>query len=207
MRRLGPALAERDFALLWLALLGMGVSLQMLEVAIGWQVYGIHHSALDLGLIGLAEFVPMFVLALPAGSLADRLPRRLVFGAGLTIGAAVGAGLAILSALGTREVAPFFALALGAGVSMAVGMPAARALPAVLVSSEVLPNAMTLRSMAIQAAQVVGPALGGLLYPLSPSVAYGTAGGACVAAVGCVAAMSYRQRPGRGKRKPRTSPR
>ena len=67
MRRFGPALEERDFRLWWLALLGMGISLQMLEVAIGWQVYGQRRSALDLGWIGLAEFVPMFVLALPAG--------------------------------------------------------------------------------------------------------------------------------------------
>ena len=78
VRRLGPALAERDFALLWLALVGMGVSVQMLEVAIGWEVYTNQRSALDLGLIGLAEFIPMFVLALPAGQLADHLPRRLV---------------------------------------------------------------------------------------------------------------------------------
>jgi hypothetical protein len=63
----------------------------------------------------------------------------------------------------------------------------------------VLPNAMTLRSMAVQAAQVVGPALGGLLYPLSPSVAYGAAGVACLGGIGCVAAMSYRQRPGEGE--------
>jgi MFS family permease len=81
VRRLGPAMAVRDFKLLWLGLLGMGISLQMLEVAIGWQVYTNSRSALDLGLIGLAEFVPMFVLALPAGQLADRFSRRLVFGA------------------------------------------------------------------------------------------------------------------------------
>ena len=78
MRRFGPALAERDFALLWFALLGMGVSVQMVEVAIGWEVYTNQRSALALGLIGLAEFIPMFVLALPAGQLADRLPRRLI---------------------------------------------------------------------------------------------------------------------------------
>jgi MFS-type transporter involved in bile tolerance (Atg22 family) len=191
VRRLGPALAERDFALLWLALIGMGVSLQMLEVAIGWQVYGLHHSALDLGWIGLAEFVPMFVLALPAGHLADRFPRRIVFGAGLAIGVAVGAGLATISALGTTSVGPFFALAVGAGTAMAIGTPAARALPAVLVSSEVLPNAMTLRSMATQAAQVLGPALGGLVYPLSPSVVYSTSSAACLVALGCIAAMRY----------------
>ena len=81
LRRLGPALEARDFPLWWLALLGMGVSMQMLEVAIGWEVYALHRSALDLGWIGLAEFIPMFVLALPAGQLADRFPRRLIFGA------------------------------------------------------------------------------------------------------------------------------
>jgi Transmembrane secretion effector len=196
VRRLGPALGERDFALLWLALVGMGVSLQMLEVAIGWQVYGLSHSALDLGWIGLAEFLPMFVLALPAGNLADHFPRRWVFAAGLAIGAVVGVGLALLSAAGERNVVPFFALALGAGVSMAIGTPAARALPAVLVSKEVLPNAMTLRSMATQASMVCGPALGGLLYPLSPSVVYGSAAGACVLAGGCVAAIKHREERG-----------
>jgi Transmembrane secretion effector len=56
----------------------MGVSMQMLEVAIGWEVYTNSRSARNLGLIGLAEFIPMFALALPAGQLADRLPRRLV---------------------------------------------------------------------------------------------------------------------------------
>jgi MFS family permease len=70
----------RDFALLWLALIAMGTSVQMLEVAIGWEVYSNHPSALNLGWIGLAEFVPMFLLALPSGQLADRLPRRLVLG-------------------------------------------------------------------------------------------------------------------------------
>ena len=75
--RLGPALEERDFALLWFALLGMGLGTQMLEVAIGWQVYGLQHSALDLGLIGLAEFVPMF-----AARAAGRAPGRPVPAAG-----------------------------------------------------------------------------------------------------------------------------
>lgn len=69
--RLGPALENRNFALLWVALVFMGLGAQMPAVAIGWQVYELHHSALDLGWIGLAEFVPMILLALPAGQLAD----------------------------------------------------------------------------------------------------------------------------------------
>src|SRR5215470_1673256 len=135
----------------------MGISLQMLEVAIGWEVYALHRSTLDLGWIGLAEFVPMFVLALPAGHLADRLPRRLVFAAALLVGAAVGVGLAVLSASGGTSVLPYLALAAGAGVTMALGTPAARAMAPTLVPASVLPSAMTLRAIAIQAAMVLGP--------------------------------------------------
>jgi MFS family permease len=189
MKRLGPALEVRDFRLWWLALLGMGVSLQMLEVAIGWEVYTQHRSTLYLGLIGLAEFIPMFVLALPAGQLADRVPRRLVFGASLLIGAAVAGGLAAVSAGGYTSVWPYLALALGAGTAMAIGTPAARAMPPTLVSPELLQSAMTLRSIATQMAQVLGPALGGLLYATSSVLVYSLAGAVCLLAALCVSAM------------------
>ncbi len=191
MKRLGPALGERDFALLWLALLGMVLSTQMLEVAIGWQVYTNHRSALYLGLIGLAEFIPMFVLALPAGQLADRLPRRLVFCVSLLLSAAVAGGLVGLSVSHVTAVAPFLALAFGAGAAGAVGTPAARALPPTLVPSLLLESAMTLRSIAIQFGAVAGPALGGLLYPLSAGLVYGVAAAMCVAAACCVAAIAH----------------
>lgn len=179
----------RDFRLWWLAILFMWVSLQMLEVAIGWEVYAQHGSALDLGWIGLAEFVPMFVLALPAGQLADRAPRRLVFAASLLVGAGVGVGLALVSGSGVTAVAPYLALAAGAGTSMALGTPAARALPPTLVPPEFLQSAMTLRSIATQTGQVTGPALGGLLYGASPSLVYLLAAGSCVAAAALVMAM------------------
>lgn len=179
----------RDFRFWWFAVLAMWTSLQMLEVSIGWEVYSQHRSALDLGWIGLAEFVPMFVLALPAGQAADRLPRRAVFAGALLVGAAVGLGLALLSASGDTAVAPYLALAVGAGISMAFGSPSARAMPPTLVGPELLSSAMTLRSIASQTGMVVGPALGGLLYGLSPSVVYLVAAGCCVAATGCVLAM------------------
>jgi MFS family permease len=179
----------RDFRLWWLAILCMWVSLQMLEVAIGWEVYAQHGSALDLGWIGLAEFVPLFVLALPAGQLADRAPRRLVFAGSLLMGAGVGVGLALVSGSGNTAVAPYLALAAGAGASMALGTPAARALPPTLVPAELLQSAMTLRSIATQAGQVCGPAVGGLLYGVSPSLVYLLAGGACVVAAALVMAM------------------
>jgi len=179
----------RDFRRWWVSVLLMWVSLQMLEVAIGWEVYAQHGSALDLGWIGLAEFVPMFVLALPAGQLADRAPRRLVFAASLVLGAGVGVGLALVSGSGTTAVAPYLALAVGAGTSMALGTPAARALPPTLVPPELLQSAMTLRAIASQIGQVLGPALGGLLYGVSPSLVYLLAGGSCVLAAGAVIGM------------------
>jgi MFS family permease len=187
--RLGPALGVRDYRLWWLALLGMGVGLQMLEVAIGWEVYAQHSSTLDLGWIGLAEFVPMFVLALPAGQLADRLPRRLIFGAALLVGAAVAVGLAMLSRSGDRSVVPYLALAAGAGVTTALANPSARAMAPTLVPPEVLPSAMTLRSIASQAGQVAGPALGGLIYGISPVTVYLLAAVMCVLAAGCIVAV------------------
>jgi MFS family permease len=196
LRRFGPALGERDFRLWWLALLGMDTSLQMLEVAIGWEVYFQHRDVLDLGWIGLAEFVPMFVLALPAGQLADRLPRRLVFAASLVLGAAVGVGLAVVTASGDTSLALYLALALGAGTSMSIGAPASRAMTPTLVPRDLLPSAMTLRNVATQGAQVAGPALGGLLYGVSPTLVYSLAAGVCLAASGCVIAM--RPRPAAG---------
>jgi MFS family permease len=192
VRRAGPALQERDFRLWWLAFFGMGMSLQMLEVAIGWEVYAQHRSALDLGWIGLAEFIPMFVLALPAGHLADRLPRRLVFAGSLGLGGGVGAGLALVSGSGNTAVWPYLALAVAAGTAMALGTPAARAMPPTLVPASLLPSAMTLRSIAAQTAQVVGPALGGVLYGTSPALVYSLAGGVCVLASLCVIAMHPR---------------
>lgn len=167
----------------------MGISLQMIDVAIGWEVYGLHRSALDLGWIGLAEFIPMFVLALPAGQLADRVPRRLIFAASLLIGVGVGVGLAVISSEGVTSVLPYLALAVGSGTAMALGSPAARAMTPTLVGPELLRSAMTLRAIATQSGQVAGPAIGGLLYGVSPTLVYLLAAGACLLGSGFALAM------------------
>jgi len=193
LSQLGPALEVRDFRLAWLAALGMSMSLQMLEVAIGWEVYAQHNSPLDLGWIGLAEFLPMFVLAIPAGHLADRLPRRLILAMALLVGAAVAGGLVVLTELSVSSLLPYLALATGAGIVMALGTPASRAMPPTLVPSELLPSAMTLRTIASQSAQVLGPALGGLLYGVSPALVYGLSAGMCLLA--SVSAVMIRAKP------------
>ena len=204
LAHLGPALEIRDFRLWWLAMLGMNTALQMLEVAIGWEVYAQHNSPLDLGWIGLAEFAPMFVLAIPAGHLADRLSRRRVFAIALLVGVAVGVGLAVLSRSAVSSVLPYLALAAGAGTVMAIGTPAARALPPTLVPAGLLPSAMTLRSIASQSAQVAGPALGGLLYAVSPTLVYLLAAALCLLA--SVSVVMIRTRPAAAEHRTAPSP-
>ena len=183
MRRFGPALEVRDYRRWWVATFGMGTALQMLEVVIGWEVYSHQQSALDLGWIGLAEFVPLFVFALPAGQLADRVPRRLILIAANLLGIGIGVGLALISAAGVHAALPYLAFAVGAGTTMALGQPAARSMPPMLVEPELLGSAMTLRSIATQGSQVIGPALGGLLYGFSPSLVYLIAAASCGLAV------------------------
>jgi hypothetical protein len=182
--RLPPALRLRNFALLWVSSLANGFALQMLVVAIGWQVYSIHRNPLDLGLVGLAEFVPLPILALPAGQLADRVQRRLVVAIGLAIQVAIAALLAVVTLAGAHKLWPFLAIAAAAGVSSAVTNPAGRSLMPEIVPTELLPGAVALRSVATQAGIVVGPAIGGVIFAVEPVAVYITA--AALFAVACV---------------------
>lgn len=174
-RSLPAALHQRDFSLLFLSLTASGSAVQMAEVAIGWQVYAIHRSAFDLGLVGLVEFLPVPLLTLPAGHAADRFPRARVFAASLVVQAAVIAGLLVVTIAGAHALWAFLLLAAAAGAAGAFGAPAARAMPPELVTVELLPSAMALRSIAFQVAAVGGPAIGGLLFAIDPQAAYGAA--------------------------------
>jgi len=177
MPALPPALQHPDFRRVWLGLLGSGFGTQMVSVAVGWQVYAIHRSAFDLGLIGLAEFLPLALLALPAGQLADRLPRTLI-AAGSSFAEAAVVGLLLLVTIkGAAQLWAYVALAALTGAASAVGNPAVRALTPEIVPTDLLASALALRSVAGQAAAVSGPALGGLLFSLRPEAVY---------AVGCV---------------------
>src|SRR5438045_34715 len=122
----------------------------MLAVAIGWQVYAVHRNPLDLGLVGLMEFLPLPLLALPAGQIADRLPRRLVTAAGYVLNIAIALALVVVTLAGATKLWPFLALAAVAGVASVVGNPAARAMTPELVPAELIPGALALRSLAGQ---------------------------------------------------------
>jgi MFS family permease len=175
MIALPPALLHFEFRRLWASILCSGLALQMAQVAIGWQVYSIHHSAFDLGLIGLAEFIPVPLLALPAGSLADRVPRiPLVVAWGFADSLVMGL-LLLVTAHGAHELWEFVALAALTGSFSAVGNPAARSLTPEIVPTELLTGAIALRSIAGQVSTIGGPALGGLLFALRPELVYAVA--------------------------------
>jgi len=187
--RVPPALRFGDFRLLVIGVLATGLANQMIDVAIGWQVYAVRRSALDLGLIGLAEFVPLMLLALPAGHLADRLPRRAMFGASIGLNIVVAAFLLLVTLEGASQLWPFIVLAAASGAVSALGNPAARALPPALVPRELLASSLALRSMAMRIGSIVGPAIGGILFAWHGELVYAVAIALFLVALACIAAL------------------
>jgi MFS family permease len=160
------------FQRFWCTRIFSSLSFQMLAVAMGWHIYALTHSAFALGLVGLAQFLPMFALTLVVGHVADTFDRRRI--------AAICQGLesvaAVLFALGTFGgwiSAPIiYVLAACVGAARAFESPAvASLLPAVVPRGE-LPKATAWATSANQTAQIAGPALGGLLYGVGPAAVY-----------------------------------
>ena len=187
------AFRHRDFTFYWFAQLCQLVPMQMMAVVIGWQVYQITGNPLDLGLIGLAEFLPVPLLVLLAGHASDRFDRRLVIQ--ISDGARALMALVLLKITydGAAEVWPFYLLALGMGVTRAFGAPAGRAMLPDLVPLDVMANAVAWRSSGFQVSFVVGPLLGGFLYALSPVSVYAVA--AVMLAGSVLLTMGIRARP------------
>ncbi len=152
-----------------------GLALEMSFVAIGWQVYAVHGNPLDLGLVGLAMFAPLPLLALPAGHLADRFPRRTVMALSIVIDVGVALGLLVVTRGGAEQTWPFFVLAFCTGIASALGAPPSRALTPTLVPRELLVRAFAVRSVALQLSVIAGPAIGGLLFALHPQLVYAVA--------------------------------
>ena len=182
-------LHHRDFALYVVATVATAFAIEMSFVAIGWQVYAIHRDPLDLGLVGLAMFVPLPLLALPAGHLADRYPRRTVLALSIGLDAAVAIGLLAVTRAGADETWPFFVLAFATGVASALGAPAGRAMTPSLVPQELLVRAFAQRSAAFQASVICGPALGGLLFAVQPELVYAVATGFSLVALAAILAL------------------
>jgi len=150
------------------------VAMQVLSVAIGWRIYDITHSALSLGLEGLCQFVPIFLLTLPAGDLADRFDPRRVFSLCLIALALAGALLCAITFAGLHDIWPYYAVLFIIGASRGLAGPSSQSLVPYLVPPERLPRSIAWSSSTFQVAVIVGPACGGLLYALGPMAAFGT---------------------------------
>ena len=148
------------------------LALQMQTVAIGWQLYALTGSALDLGLVGLVQFVPTIVLTLVVGQVADRVDRRLVVGVCHVAEAAGTAALALGTFQGWLSREGILACVAGLGAARAFENPARAALVPRLVPAELVSRAIASITSAGQAARIVGPALGGVLYGLGAARVY-----------------------------------
>jgi MFS family permease len=175
-----PAVRSRPVALLLGAELFASVARAVTATALGWQAYARTHDPFSLGLIGLAEFLPAALLALPAGQAADRHDRRVVALVGESIAAATAVGLALDAAAGDDRAWPLYALALLGGVGIGIAQPAFNPLLAAAVPAAGLQRVIALSSVTWQAAGIAGPALGGALQAIGnpePFVVAAAAGG------------------------------
>jgi len=157
----------------WQSLISSSSAYQMLTVAIGWQVYEVSGSVMNLGLVGLAQFAPQFLLTLIVGDVADRFDRRGIAMICQALMCAGAATLALVSAAGAPHVAAIFACAVLFGAARAFEMPVMQAILPGLVAPEELPRVLPLGASARQSAMIAGPALGGALYLPGAWVAYG----------------------------------
>ncbi len=160
-------------------------------VVIAWEVYEIARktmpvaeAAFAVGMIGLAQFLPLFGLTLVAGEAADRYNRRLILAFCYLSQFAVSAGLAVRSSLG-GGLWPIFILAAFFGASRAFFQPAGSALGPMLVPLRLLPRAIATNSLAAQLAHILGPALGGLLCVVSPVAGYTVSAALYAGAAAC----------------------
>lgn len=147
-------------------------SYQIATVAVGWQIYALTHSALDLGLAGLMQFLPSAILMFPAGHVADRHPRNRVVLACSILEASAAAYLAWSTYTDHVTVGAIYAALAVIGIASAFDSPASAALLPAVSSEEQLQQGTALSTGAWQFAAITGPAAGAVLYAISPSAPY-----------------------------------
>lgn len=172
----------RDFRCYWIARLAATIAQTSMVVVIGWQVYDIaretmapRDAAFQLGLIGMAQFLPLALLTLVVGWVADRIDRRFIVRVTALLEALCAIALAAMAFRHTTTLPSLFAIAALLGVARAFANPAMGALSPNLVPTEVLPQAIAVSSVAWQTGAILGPALGGYLYAVDAPVPYAVA--------------------------------
>ena len=158
------------------------VAVQMQTVAVGWQVYSITGNPLDLGLIGLSQFLPFVLLVLPAGHVADRRDRVRILSLCIALEFVCALALLAFTLSGLTVAWPVFAVMVVFGVARAFSMPAGQAIMPNLVPPSLFSRAVAVNSSTWQVSTIVGPAIGGLVYLAGPDVVYATVAGLLAAA-------------------------
>jgi len=165
----------------------MELAMQVLSVAIAWQVYDIERTALALGLVGLSQFVPMFLLTLPAGELADRVDQRRVLAISQIVEASCAALFLACSLISPHNALPFYIILAVFGAARGFSEPSRQSLLPFLVHPDSLAKAIARSSSLFTLAVIIGPALGGFLFAAGPVATYS----ACLCAMGISAALTW----------------
>ncbi len=168
-----------NFRAFFAARLAANIASAMLVVVIGWQVYDLARTTMStkdaafvLGMIGLAQFLPLFVLTLPAGYIADHVDRRLIARAANAATVACASVLGVLALTGGVTIPALFVVAVILGAARAFAGPAISALAPNLVPREMLPQAIAWNSIGWQVGAVLGPPIGAFLYAAAPAAPY-----------------------------------
>lgn len=168
-------LHHKPFALFWFSRISTTIAFQIQGVAVGWQVYALTGSAFYLGLVGLAQFLPMFLLTLAVGHVADRYDRRIIARLCQIVEGLAAGALAFGTFSGWQSKESILAIVFIVGAARAFEGPTMQALLPGLVPAPLIPRAVAWATSAYQTAAILGPALGGLLYGVGPTTAYATA--------------------------------
>jgi MFS family permease len=198
------AFTHPDFVLFQIARFLIVAAVEMQAVAVGWQVYDITKRALDLGLVGLAQFLPGILLFLVSGHASDRFERRKVLGACYAGYALCSSLLLILAVRDGHSVRLIYAVLILLGVVRSFNGTASRSILPQLVPDEHFANAVAWNATTFQAATILGPSLGGILYAAfrGPSAVYAAA---MLTAVGALLSMfRIKTRPQARRREPPT---
>lgn len=163
------------------------IAMMIQSVAVAWQVYDLVREPLALGYVGLFQFLPLALFALPAGALADHVDRRAMLAATYVLQTLSSLLFVAMAVAPPQKVWPFYAVLALFGTARAFAAPASQSLLPRLVTEERFPRAVALTSSTRQTSVIVGPALGGAIYLLGPAIAYGVCM-ACFVAVAILVA-------------------
>lgn len=196
------AFRHRDFRLFCAARFAMALATQIQTVAVAWLVYDTSGSALNLGLVGLASFLPSIALVLLTGLVADRYSRRWILIIVFSAMMLTSLGLLAQVHAGVPKLWPIYVLVAAFGAARAFGNPAAQATVPALVPEGDLANAIAWNSSVMQVATISGPAVGGILYAVHPTAPF--IGSAVCFGLSALLISALRLRPAAAKREPVT---